>query len=521
MTARAVPRVLSIAGTDPTGGAGIHADLKTIGALGGYGMAAVTALVAQNTRGVRRVHVPPASFLRDQLDAVADDVDIDAVKIGMLQSKPLIDTVSGWLDSTRPPIAVLDPVMVATSGDRLLDEDAVAAIRALCARADLVTPNLPELAVLVDRPPAASWEKALAQARGLADSTGAAVLVKGGHLPAGGSPDAIVDADAVFELAGPRVATTSTHGTGCSLSSAMAVLRAQGLSWPDALTRAKDWLTGALRAADALEVGRGRGPIDHFHESRPTADWASDAWAACADIRSGVDACAFVIELRDGTLPGQAFAWYLAQDALYLREYARVLARLSAMARTRNDQEFWTDAARGALVEEARLHRSRIGDVEVDAAPSTRAYVDHLHAVSASGRYGELVAAVLPCFWLYHDLGRRWRTHRHEGHPYGDWLAAYGDPGFADATNRAIAVAGAVAAAASPSERDLMHIAFRRSMGHELAFFAAPLAASTHAPAQVSDPCSTSDIEITGIDVVTAGTEADRCEPSSRRTSAN
>lgn len=259
------PRVLSIAGTDPTGGAGIHADLKSIAAMGGYGMAAVTALVAQNTRGVRSVHVPPVSFLREQLDAVSDDVAIDAVKIGMLGSVEIVEVVRGWLADTAPAVVVLDPVMIATSGDRLLDADAEAAVRDLVAVAGLVTPNLPELAVLTGEPEAQTWVQALDQGHWLAASTGATVLVKGGHLTGDSCPDALVSADGVVEVHGPRVATSNTHGTGCSMSAAMATRRAVTGSWEQALREVKPWLTGALAQSDSLHVGDGNGPIHHFH----------------------------------------------------------------------------------------------------------------------------------------------------------------------------------------------------------------------------------------------------------------
>lgn len=478
MTARAVPRVLSIAGTDPTGGAGLQADLKSIGALGGYGMAVVTTLVAQNTRGVRAVHAPPSDFLRAQLDAVSDDVEIDAVKIGMLHTSAYVETVSAWLDQVNPPVVVLDPVMVATSGDRLLDESAVAAVRALCRRATLVTPNLPELGVLVDRPWATTWDEAVTQAQTLSASTGAVVLLKGGHLAGRRCPDAIVDGADVFEVEGERVETANTHGTGCSLSSAMATLRAQGMTWPEALVRAKQWLTGALRAADALEVGRGNGPVDHFHELRSaSAPWSTTAWERGREVRDDVDLCPFVADLRDGTLAESAFAWYLAQDALYLREYARVLARTSAAAPTRDAQEFWADSARAALLEEERLHSARLGEERPHPAPATIAYTDHLHAASAGGDYAEMVAAVLPCFWLYRDLGARWATIPRAGHAYADWLDAYGDVGFSASTDRAIALADAAASEASPAQRARMDEAFARSLRHELAFFAAPLGA--------------------------------------------
>lgn len=474
----AIPRVLSIAGTDPTGGAGLQADLKTIGALGGYGMAVATALVAQNTRGVREVHVPPASFLRAQLEAVSDDVRIDAVKIGMLQSTEIIATVRAWLIASRPPAVVLDPVMVATSGDRLLDAAAEDALRDLCGAADLVTPNLAELAVLTGRPRAQTWEDAVAAAHALHEATGARVLLKGGHLDGASCPDAIIGPEGVHEIDGARVQTRNTHGTGCSLSSAMATLRGAGASWPDALARAKEWLTGALRHADALEVGGGNGPIDHFHElrARTGAAWSMQAWDAAADVRAEVEACAFVRGLADGSLPQEQFHRYLVQDAIYLGEYARLLARASALAPTAAEQAFWARSAESAILEERRLHESRLGAAgtsEVAAEPQTIAYTNHLHASAAT--YGELVAALLPCFWLYADLGDRLTASRRVDHPYDDWLETYGDPRFAEATRRAIEIADSAAREAGPLERARMSRAFSRSMRHELEFFTAPV----------------------------------------------
>jgi len=489
LRAAAVPRVLSIAGTDPTGGAGVQADLKSIGALGGYGMAVVTALVAQNTHGVREVHVPPVAFLAAQLDAVSDDVEIDAVKIGMLQSAAIVDTVREWLRRVRPPIVVLDPVMVATSGDRLLDPAAEDALRGLATDVDLVTPNLAELAVLTGRAQATTWAQALDDARALARATGTTVLLKGGHLHGAACPDAVVSADgAVHEVAGARVDTRNTHGTGCSLSSAMATLRASGAPWPDALDRAKTWLTGALAHADALGVGSGNGPIDHFHELRgsaagskaeergvrrsavPEATWSTAVWDAADAVRTDVDALEFVRGLGDGTLPRETFLRYLAQDAIYLGEYSRVLAKASALAPTPEEQAFWARAAESSIVEERRLHESHVGKDATAPAPQTLAYTNHLHACARS--YGEVVAALLPCFRLYTDLGIRLAVRRHDAHPYDDWLAMYGDPVFTAATARATAIADAAAREAGPAERARMDSAFARSMEHEREFFA-------------------------------------------------
>lgn len=274
-SAREIPNLLSVAGTDPTGGAGIHADLKSFAAHRTYGMAAVTALVAQNTGGVRAIHVPEAGFLAAQLASVTDDVAVDGVKIGMLGTVEVIETVAAWWDglwtgrAVRPAL-VLDPVMVATSGDRLLDAEAESALLAFLCRADLITPNVPELALLADREPAGDAETLIAQARVVADAHSVLVLAKGGHLDADDVVDVLVHptVDGVrppeHRAAGPRVETTSTHGTGCSVSAALAALRARGLSWEEAVDEVKVWMTEALRDAERLDVGVGHGPIQHF-----------------------------------------------------------------------------------------------------------------------------------------------------------------------------------------------------------------------------------------------------------------
>ncbi|GEN81248.1 bifunctional hydroxymethylpyrimidine kinase/phosphomethylpyrimidine kinase [Actinotalea fermentans] len=263
---------LTIAGSDPSGGAGVQADLKTFSALGAYGTAVLTALTAQSTRGVTGVHAVPAAFVAEQLATLAADVRIDAVKIGMLARAEVVDVVGAFLrdwDRDGERVVVLDPVMVATSGDPLLADDAVAAIRALLPRARLVTPNLPEAARLLDEPAAADVDAMLAQAERLRGLGSAWVLLKGGHLAGPSAVDVVVGPGVAEVLTGPRVATRHTHGTGCTLSSAVAVLAARLGDWPAAASAAKAWLTGALRAADTLAVGGGSGPVHHFHELWP------------------------------------------------------------------------------------------------------------------------------------------------------------------------------------------------------------------------------------------------------------
>ncbi|WP_232820294.1 bifunctional hydroxymethylpyrimidine kinase/phosphomethylpyrimidine kinase [Brachybacterium sp. YJGR34] len=264
-----LPRVLSIAGTDPSGGAGAAADLKSIAAAGGYGMSAVTALTAQNTLGVRSIHVPPAAFLAEQLHAVSDDVRIDAVKTGMLATAELVEVLRDWLDAVRPPLLVVDPVMVATSGDSLLEIDAEQAMVALCARADVITPNLPELARITGESPARDEQEAAAQAARWAAATGTAVVATTGHLDAAEVPNLWVEPDGtVVRIPQARLETTSTHGTGCSLASALATRLAAGQTPADALEWATRWLGEAIAHGAELQVGSGHGPVDHSHRSR-------------------------------------------------------------------------------------------------------------------------------------------------------------------------------------------------------------------------------------------------------------
>ncbi len=263
-----IPIAVTIAGSDSGGGAGIQADLKTFSALGVYGASVITALTAQNTRGVQGIHDVPAEFVARQIDSVFSDLAVRAVKIGMLSRTDVIVAVAEGLARHAGAIpVVLDPVMVATSGDRLIADDAVAALRdRLLARADLITPNLPEAAVLLGESMAEDPATAAAQARRLVALGARAVLIKGGHGTGRDSIDHLVTADGTLQtLVAPRIATGNTHGTGCTLSSAIAAGLARGLALPVAVAEAKTYLTAALGAADRLQVGAGHGPVHHFH----------------------------------------------------------------------------------------------------------------------------------------------------------------------------------------------------------------------------------------------------------------
>jgi hydroxymethylpyrimidine/phosphomethylpyrimidine kinase len=260
------PVVLTIAGSDSSGGAGIQADLKTFAALGVYGASAITALTAQNTKGVTGIHPVPAEFVTAQIDAVFSDLDVGAVKIGMVAQADSIDAIATSLKRWSPRHVVLDPVMVATSGDRLLVAEAVEALRTrLIPLASVITPNLPEAAALLDEPMAISEAEIESQGHRLLALGCRAVLIKGGHGQGIESIDYLVSADGTTALVAPRVATQNTHGTGCSLSSAVAAELAKGEDLTNAVSNAKAWISAAIAAADRFSVGHGHGPIHHFH----------------------------------------------------------------------------------------------------------------------------------------------------------------------------------------------------------------------------------------------------------------
>ena len=269
-----IPNVVSIAGVDPSGGAGVFADLKTFSALGAYGCGVVAALTAQNTQAVTGVHVPPTDFLRLQIDTLFADVHLHATKIGMLGSAEVTATVADRLAHWKAANVVLDPVMVAKSGDSLLSKSAISMMReALFPQAFLITPNLPEAGVLLEQRAPESVQEMYRAAERLREllplSSERWVLLKGGHLPGSELVDLLCDGDRMVELPAARIQTKNTHGTGCTLSSAVAALLPQtvGSFEPveSAVRQARQWLLGAIAHSGELAVGSGHGPVHHFH----------------------------------------------------------------------------------------------------------------------------------------------------------------------------------------------------------------------------------------------------------------
>lgn len=261
-----VPIAVTIAGSDSGGGAGIQADLKTFSALGVYGASVITALTAQNTQGVFGIHDVPPEFVTQQIDAVFTDLQVAAVKIGMLSRPATIEAVAAGLSRFAHIPVVLDPVMVATSGDKLLSDDAIHALRErLIPQAYIITPNLPEAAALLGSALAVNEVEMRQQARKLLALGSKAVLLKGGHGTTAEAVDILASGDELLRFPAPRIETRNTHGTGCTLSSAIAAGLAKGLDLLDAVAQAKHYVTAAIQQADKLKIGTGHGPVHHFH----------------------------------------------------------------------------------------------------------------------------------------------------------------------------------------------------------------------------------------------------------------
>lgn len=537
-----VPRVLSIAGTDPSGGAGIQADLKSIAASGGYGMCVTTSLVAQNTCGVREVFTPPLEFLTAQLAAVFDDVTVDAVKIGMLGDADTIRTVRTWLSEHPVPVVVLDPVMIASSGDRLLQAEAEQALRDLVPLVNVITPNIPELAVLCQKEPAQTFDEAHEQAANLAAATGTTVIVKGGHLCGQDAGNTAVFPDGTCaHVRTPRLDSRNTHGTGCSLSSSLATrlgvellqhteaaehTAEQGVLTSEDTHRALQWSTRwlheSIAAGAGLQVGsgEGHGPVDHAARARrleaaasaypwhhllattdsegntldgtsserllpvspvpageavvkPAGPWTAALWAAGGETWHQILDLPFVRALGDGTLDEDLFAFYLDQDALYLRDYSRALATLSARADTAEAQVHWAAGAHEAIAAESQLHegwlanRARLGG----PSPITMGYTNFLRASAAGDDYVVGAAAILPCYWLYEEVGAVLSSQNHADHPYAEWLSMYGGEEFAADVARSLAEVERAFEAASPAQRVRAARAYLSACVYEREFF--------------------------------------------------
>lgn len=473
---------LTIAGSDSSGGAGIQADLKTMTMNGVFAMSAVTALTAQNTTGVTGIMEVTPEFLKQQIDMVFTDIRPDAVKIGMVSSSALIETIAGCLKEYQADNIVVDPVMVATSGSALIETDAVNTLKKeLFPLASVVTPNIPE-AELLSQMTIRSAEDMEKAAEAISRAYGCGVLVKGGHAVNDANDVLYADGEITW-FTGRRIDNPNTHGTGCTLSSAIAANLAKGCDLHESVRRAKAYISGALSAM--LDLGKGRGPMNHafdlkgeFADRMPVSErLLQDS----ADIWQEYNQHPFVRGIQDGTLSKDRFRFYMIQDYLYLEEYAKAFAVGVAKAKSIPVAMLFAKyipVMTGELnVHEGYLARLNVTQEEIDSARRSLdnvSYTSYMLRVAYEEGEAEILAAILSCAYSYQVIAEKILQNNPKADQdpfYGDWVRGYSDAGYAEANVELIDALNRLTK--DYNEEQIAHLSdiFRICSRYELAFW--------------------------------------------------
>ena len=476
-----IPRVLSIASSDSGGGAGIQADLKAFARCGAHGMTAIVALTAQNTLGVSAIAELPPAFVRAQIDAVLDDIGADAAKTGMLFSAAVIEAVARALAPRHLPL-VVDPVMVASSGSRLLREDAVETLVArLFPLATVITPNLLEAQALCHT----ATEDRAELAETLAAMGAPAVLVTGGH---GSNPvDHLFDGSVHLSIPVARYPVAATHGAWLHpLGSPRR--RARGLASPAGRRgpagRGHRRRCGGTRARHARRRRRpGACPAQRRRDAGDggamTGSFTGELWEDITGIYAAILAHPFLTGLSDGSLPAEAFAFYVVQDALYLQRYAHALAAVASRAPDTAGTEMFARHAANVITVERELHGSLLTGLGIDPAaiaaaepaPTNLAYTSYLLATVTGGSYAEAVGAVLPCYWIYWEVGKHLLGRGSPDPRYQRWIDTYGGEDFGATVQDVLAVTDALGTGLAAGERARVHRHFRTTSRYEWMFW--------------------------------------------------
>ena len=438
---------LTIAGSDSSGGAGIQADIKTMTMNGVFAMSAVTALTAQNTTGVFGVQESSPEFLSAQIDAVFSDILPDAVKIGMVSSSELIHVIAESLTRWNARNIVVDPVMVSTSGAKLINDDAVSTLaRELLPLAVLATPNIPEAEILADMK--ITDESSMTEAAKLiSERFGCSVLVKGGHM-INDANDYLFTGDSGEWLKGRRINTTNTHGTGCTLSSAIAANLAKGFTLVEAVRLAKDYISGALGAM--LDLGKGCGPMAHAFNLTGKFSRAKNLRAMLLDSVSDIwpeyNNHPFVKGMETGTLDPAKFRHYIIQDYFYLNEYSKVFAIGAAKSKSLEFMRFCSSVMDAIANVEMNIHNGYMGrfgvtQEELDSTERTLenlSYTSYMLRAAYDGGEAEILAAILSCALSYEDIAKtivRNNPASVDNELYGDWIRCYSGEQYCEANN--------------------------------------------------------------------------------------
>lgn len=471
---------LTIAGSDSSGGAGIQADIKTMTMNRVYAMSAVTALTAQNTTGVTGILEASPEFLKQELDAVFTDIFPDAVKTGMVSSSALIHTIAESLRHYNARNIVVDPVMVSTSGARLIAEDAVGTLEAeLLPLALVVTPNIPEAEILSGVK--ITGQDTMTEAAKVINARyGCAVLVKGGHNVNDANDLLCTGQDGLKWFYGKHIDNPNTHGTGCTLSSAIAANLAKGYALDEAVRRAKEYISGALGAM--LNLGKGSGPMNHMFSLPDNSGLYERLMSSVSDIWPQYYAHPFVKGIETGTLDVQKFRHYITQDYLYLNEYAKVFSLGAAKAHDPELMALFASYVQAITKVEMNIHHGYLGrfgvsQEEIDATPRTHenlAYTSYMIRVAYEEGEAEIAAAVLSCALSYEDIALNIVKNNPDAvnhEVYGNWVKCYSGDEYREGNRGMMKILETLTV--NYTQKQISHLAeiFRVCSRHELEFW--------------------------------------------------
>ena len=458
---------LTIAGSDSSGGAGIQADLKTMTANGVYAMSAITALTAQNTTGVQGIFEVSPEFLKLQIDSVFTDIRPDAVKIGMVSSAGLIQAIAEKLNEYKAENIVVDPVMVATSGAKLISDDAIGTLKEfLFPLATVLTPNIPE-AVVLSGMEITTAEEMMEAAKKISETYHCAVLLKGGHQ-LNDANDLLYRDGGYRWFNGRRIDNPNTHGTGCTLSSAIASNLAKGYDLDTAVEQAKAYISGALAAM--LDLGAGSGPMTERLLSSVQEIWA------------GYHTHPFVMGIGDGSLDQEKFRYYMIQDYLYLIDYTRVFAVGVAKAKDLSVMKLFAASTHTILDGEMDIHRTymkRLG-ISLDEAENTpvaldnRSYTSYMLRASYEGGEAQVMAAILSCALSYEAIAKEILKKNPEAdrHPfYGEWVSGYASAEYHMENERLTSLMNRLTADYTPAQIERLIDIFTACSRYEMSFW--------------------------------------------------
>ena len=465
---------LTIAGSDPSGGAGIQADLKTFSALRCYGMSVITALTAQNTQGVQAIQSLPAEFIQSQMQSVFNDIEVNAMKVGMLERREIIETVATFLRGFQNARnIVIDPVMFSKTGHLLLAEDAVEALKQLIVPlATILTPNTHEAAKLLGIS-IKNEEEMLGAALNLLALGPQAVIVKGGSCSPGNDCLVIKGRVDPLWIRGPAINTRHVHGTGCSFSAAITSYLAQGEEVLTAVQKAKDYINGAIADGSYYQLGKGVGPVNHFYAAWPYQYFTQKAWLETMPLFRRIQEHPFIEKMADNSLESEIFSFYVQQDHLFLAERAKAFAILAARAPsvevkdylTLRAQQSW-EASEG-IFEKYAIDRPSV----IVMSPACKDYTEYMVDIAQNGGFLEGLTAQLPCSIMYQKLGEHLRSNFLQPNKFVVWVNTYSSPERRKTVEVFVGLVDKVALSDTHENIDAAKRAFQKASQYEFEFW--------------------------------------------------